>query len=101
FLTRREAEPDDARRGDQIAQAILIWISNDPSFRVILYAGRLNDRVAHFCAMNERSHSLTIDSYLEMTVLVVANQLPNGSGANNRNWKTCLLMAHGQNKLCA
>jgi hypothetical protein len=38
LLTRLEPEPDDARRGDEITQALLIWIGNYQSFRIILLA---------------------------------------------------------------
>lgn len=47
FLTRREAKPDDARGGNEIAQAILIWIGDYQSFRMILLGRCLNDRVAN------------------------------------------------------
>ena len=47
FLARREADPEDAWRSYEIAQAILIAISNNQSFRPIFFAGRLYDRVAH------------------------------------------------------
>ena len=47
FLARREAEPEDAWSGYEIAQAILILIGNNQSFRTVLVAGCLYDRVAH------------------------------------------------------
>jgi hypothetical protein len=47
FLPRREAEPDDAWSSYEIAQTILIVIGNNQSFRPVLVAGCLYDRVAH------------------------------------------------------
>ncbi len=46
-VARREAEADDAWSSYEIAQAILILIGNNQSFRPVLVAGCLYDRVAH------------------------------------------------------
>jgi len=46
FLARRKVEPEDAWGRYEIAQAILIVIGNNQSFRPV-FLGRLYDRVAH------------------------------------------------------
>jgi len=46
FFARREAEPDDAWSSYEIAQAILIVIADNQSFRPIFFVGRLDDGVA-------------------------------------------------------
>ena len=55
FLARREAELDDAWSSYEIAQAILIVIGNNESFRPVLFAGCLYNRVAHTCVLGKQS----------------------------------------------
>jgi hypothetical protein len=75
FFARREAEPDDAWSSYEIAQAILILIGNDQSFRLV--AGCPYDRVAHTRAMNVDSHNITIGFRSCPDTLAEASRIPN------------------------
>jgi hypothetical protein len=60
FLTRREAEPEDVWSSYEVAQAILILMGSNQSFRPVLVAGCLYDRVAPAWAVNMGFHNITI-----------------------------------------